>query len=265
MRSTLRSRLTYANVMVTVLMFIVLGGGAYAATNLANNSVKSQHIASNAAKAADVDEGSLDSNVLQSRVEGTCPTGQAIQSVQDDGAVDCETGTGAQGPTGPQGPQGLNGLGYAGPQGPTGATGPQGPSGGGDVLINRHVIIASTPDASIFSVPGVGQLFGRCGTDGFGDFAKVSFKNDSGGALFVMSEDYGFPTQSSPPQVFGGVVNNGNSTGFIGAASEFTSNGKGEFITYHVGTGTGGASTLWSLETSVWVDGNQCVFQTVGH
>ena len=40
----LRSRLTYANVMVTVLAFVVLGGSAYAATQLPTNSVGAKQL-----------------------------------------------------------------------------------------------------------------------------------------------------------------------------------------------------------------------------
>ena len=39
--SKLRERLTYANVMATIAVFIALGGGAYAIT-LKKNSVKSK-------------------------------------------------------------------------------------------------------------------------------------------------------------------------------------------------------------------------------
>jgi len=35
----MRQRLTYANVMATAAVFLALGGGAYAATHLAKNSV----------------------------------------------------------------------------------------------------------------------------------------------------------------------------------------------------------------------------------
>ena len=50
----IRSRLTYANVMATVAVFIALGGGAYAVTKLDRNSVKSKHIVNGQVKPADV-------------------------------------------------------------------------------------------------------------------------------------------------------------------------------------------------------------------
>jgi len=39
-----RKRLTYANVMVTIAVFLALGGGAYAASKLPNNSVGTKQL-----------------------------------------------------------------------------------------------------------------------------------------------------------------------------------------------------------------------------
>ena len=50
----IRSRLTYANVMATVAVFIALGGGAYAVTKLDRNSVKSKHIVNGQVKPKDL-------------------------------------------------------------------------------------------------------------------------------------------------------------------------------------------------------------------
>jgi hypothetical protein len=36
-------RLTYANIMATVAVFLALGGGAYAATHLGKNSTPTRH------------------------------------------------------------------------------------------------------------------------------------------------------------------------------------------------------------------------------
>ena len=58
MLAGIRNRLSYANVMATIAVFIALGAGAYAA-GLAPNSVKSRHIAPDAVKGTDVNEGTL--------------------------------------------------------------------------------------------------------------------------------------------------------------------------------------------------------------
>lgn len=57
----LRPRLTYANVMATVAVFIALGGTSYAALALSDNSVKSKHIAKGAVKRSDVGNGAVNS------------------------------------------------------------------------------------------------------------------------------------------------------------------------------------------------------------
>lgn len=55
-----RPQLTYANVMVTVLAFVVLlGGGAYAAGKLSKNSVGTKQIKSNAVTSKKVKNGAL--------------------------------------------------------------------------------------------------------------------------------------------------------------------------------------------------------------
>jgi hypothetical protein len=54
MLDSLRGRLTYANAMASVAVFIALGGSSYAAVMLTNNSVKSRHIAAGAVRASDV-------------------------------------------------------------------------------------------------------------------------------------------------------------------------------------------------------------------
>jgi hypothetical protein len=55
----IRSRLTYANVMATLAVFLILGGGAYAAFHLPRNSVRSKNIVNGQVKGTDVAEGTL--------------------------------------------------------------------------------------------------------------------------------------------------------------------------------------------------------------
>ena len=68
MFNKLRSHLTYANVMVTALMFIVLGGSAYA---LSLNSVRSKHIKNGQVKSVDVrNNGLTGADILESSLAG---------------------------------------------------------------------------------------------------------------------------------------------------------------------------------------------------
>lgn len=93
----LRASATYSNVMVTILAFIVIGGGtAYAATNvLPKGSVGSMHIKKEAVTPAKLSKAAK------------------------------ATLVGPQGAPGPSGPQGA--VGPQGPRGPQGDQGPQGP------------------------------------------------------------------------------------------------------------------------------------------
>src|SRR4051812_16235113 len=54
-----RPRLSYANVIGTLALFLALGGGAYAAFKLPDNSVGSRQIKANAVKSSKVKDGSL--------------------------------------------------------------------------------------------------------------------------------------------------------------------------------------------------------------
>ena len=56
----MRPKLTYANVIATLALFLALGGGAaFAATQLAKNSVGAKQLKRNAVSAAKVKDGSL--------------------------------------------------------------------------------------------------------------------------------------------------------------------------------------------------------------
>jgi hypothetical protein len=57
--SNVRGKLTYANVMATIAVFIALGGGAYAATQVKKNSVGTKQLKANAVTGPKVKDGSL--------------------------------------------------------------------------------------------------------------------------------------------------------------------------------------------------------------
>jgi hypothetical protein len=56
----IRKRLTYANVMSSIAVFIVLGGAAYAASQLPKNSVGTKQLKKNAVISSKVKNGSLE-------------------------------------------------------------------------------------------------------------------------------------------------------------------------------------------------------------
>jgi hypothetical protein len=81
---TIGSKLTYANVISTLCLFLLLGGGAYAALKLPKNSVGTKQIKKNAVNSAKVQNGSL---------------------LAEDFKAD-QLPAGKQGPPGPPGPKG---------------------------------------------------------------------------------------------------------------------------------------------------------------
>ena len=109
MRKRVIDRLTYANVMATVAVFVAFGGGAYA-VGLAKNSVKSKHIKDGAVKTAELGPDSVTSAKVAA--------GALLASDFANG----ELPAGARGPEGPQGERGPAGV-----AGPTGATGSRAP------------------------------------------------------------------------------------------------------------------------------------------
>jgi len=95
MRKRLRPRLTYANVIATLALFLALGGGAAYAASLGKNSVGTKQLKRNAVTGAKVKDGSLSAADLRLRPMPAAPSG-------------------------PAGPRGLQGV--AGPPGAPGAT-----------------------------------------------------------------------------------------------------------------------------------------------
>jgi hypothetical protein len=60
MMSQLKSRLTYANVIATIALFLALGGGAaFAAAKFGKNVIKARNIAPNAVKASELAKNSV--------------------------------------------------------------------------------------------------------------------------------------------------------------------------------------------------------------
>jgi hypothetical protein len=110
----LRSKLTYANVMVSILAFCVLGGGtAFAAMQVAGNSVGTKQLK-----------------------KGAVTPGKLSSAAKD-------TMTGATGPEGPKGDTGAKGN--SGAQGDPGVKGEQGETGPSDVYSARLTLKAITP------------------------------------------------------------------------------------------------------------------------
>jgi hypothetical protein len=108
MFSSVRRRLTYANVVVTFALVFAMSGGAYAASKYLITSTKQ-----------------ISPKVLKSLVGKTGKAGAPGPA----GVVGPAGSAGPAGPVGPAGKEGLAGKGETGPEGKAGATGPAGPEG----------------------------------------------------------------------------------------------------------------------------------------
>ena len=84
----LRGRLTYANVMATIAVFIALGGAAYAAVKLPKNSVGTKQLKNGAVTAEKVQSGSLTGTQINASTLGTVPN--ATHAVSADSATQAE-------------------------------------------------------------------------------------------------------------------------------------------------------------------------------
>ena len=90
----LRGKLTYANVISTMCLFMLLGGGAYAATQLPKNSVGPKQIKDGAITGKEIKKGSIDTSKL------TAATVAGLKGAKgDSGAVGPQGAQGAQGTT----------------------------------------------------------------------------------------------------------------------------------------------------------------------
>src|SRR5215475_4600191 len=87
----MRPRLTYANVVATLALFIALGGASYAAIKLPKNSVGAKQLKKNAVTtakvkkeaitAAKVKKGTLTGTQINTATLGTVPTAQTANSI----------------------------------------------------------------------------------------------------------------------------------------------------------------------------------------
>jgi hypothetical protein len=137
----MRQRLSYANVMATVAVFIALGGTSYAALKITgkhvvNGSLTGKDVRNNSIKSADV------AGLTAADFKDALPAGPQGQkgyagAKGDTGPAGAKGDTGAVGPTGPAGSDGAGGA--------RGATGPTGPAGSADpgILMARVESIAA--------------------------------------------------------------------------------------------------------------------------
>jgi hypothetical protein len=85
MKGKLRAKLTYANVMVTILAFIVLGGSAaFAAGQLAKNSVGAPQLKRNSVNTAKVKKGAITGAKIKLSSLGAVPNANKLGGLSPD-------------------------------------------------------------------------------------------------------------------------------------------------------------------------------------
>jgi hypothetical protein len=117
----MRPKLTYANVVASLALFVALGGTSYAVATLGKNSVKSENIGKEQVKASDIAKNAITSPKVK------------------DGSLLATDFKAGQLPAGPRGAQGDRGQ-----QGPQGQRGPQGPVG----ISGMEKVSATSPENS---------------------------------------------------------------------------------------------------------------------
>lgn len=145
---TLRARLTYANVMATIAVFVALGGSSYAAIMVTGKNVKDSTLTGKDVKnssltGVDVRNGSLLASDFRA---GQLPAG----AKGDTGAQGPQGEAGAAGPKGDQGEAGA-----AGPKGDPGATGPKGNPGAPGAAGPQGAAGSTVAYATVTSAGGV--------------------------------------------------------------------------------------------------------------
>jgi hypothetical protein len=91
------SRLTYANVMATIAVFIALGGASYAATQLPKNSVGTRQLKNGAVTSAKIKNGAVTGSKIALSSLGTVPSATtATSATRATSAANADTAGNAQ-------------------------------------------------------------------------------------------------------------------------------------------------------------------------
>jgi hypothetical protein len=133
MLNRLRPRLTYANALSTIVLFVVLGGGAYATIDrkvgpkdIRKNAIKKKQLAPKAVGRVHLKRGAVGTPAIRN------------------GAVTAEKLAPGVAVSGPRGPQGIQGP--SGPKGDPGEKGDRGDQGTPATRLFAHLRGATAPD-----------------------------------------------------------------------------------------------------------------------
>ncbi len=188
-----RRRLTYANVMATIAVFIALGGSSYAALRLPGNSVGTAQLRAGAVNTPKLRNGAVTSIKLG---DGAVTSAKLAAGAVTNGKIANGAITAAKVrlyslKRNDFAPGELKTvIGPRGPQGPRGQTGPQGPAGASPrwALISSGGSVITQSDANISLVSASGGTYVidfHSAVSGHGVIASAT--NDSSGAAVRVS------------------------------------------------------------------------------
>lgn len=174
----LREKLTYANVISTLALFLVLtGGAAYAASHLGKNSVGTKQLKKNAVTSAKIKNGAVTGAKVKLSSLGQVPSARRADTAADAGTL-----------------QGHAASAFM--------------QGGGQFFSVRRELAVGDSEVPLFSIPGIGPLTASCaaGTT----YPKGGFKIlNSSGSTVEQTLQYG-------TGVDGGTATPGQTIGFGG-------------------------------------------------
>jgi hypothetical protein len=176
MLSKLRSRLSYANVMATIAVFIALGGTSY---GLATGSIGSREIKNNSVRSKDIRNNNVRGKDIR--------TGTIRSSDVGNGSLLAEDFKPGQLPAGPRGPQGAQGE-----------RGPQGLPGQNATRLFAYIRDTTPGDAGTASVQYGSGVTGA--TDGTSTYL-VTFNRSVVNCVVQATPGLGNPQGTSPIHV----------------------------------------------------------------
>lgn len=158
--SKLRGSLTYANVMATLAVFLVLGGASYAATQLPKNSVGAKQLKKNAVTGAKVKDGSLTGADIDSSSLGSVPSASHANSA--DSASQASSAGNAAALQGHPAADFLGANAIAADSHKLGGLDSSAFVQGNGQVRSAQSDLASGESTALFEIPGVGRLTVGC-------------------------------------------------------------------------------------------------------
>jgi hypothetical protein len=151
----LRGKLTYANVISTLCLFLLLGGGAYAASHLSKNSVGTKQLKNNSVTAKKLKNGSVTgAKVLDGSLTGADIKASTLGTVPQASNADKLGGVAASGFV----------------------------QGGGHAFSTSGLVtVQASSTGTVLEIPGFGAISLVCSPAGNGSF---SFTNHSGATMY---------------------------------------------------------------------------------